>query len=109
MIEDSEVKRLSCAGELSRRSIVGVARPAVAAWMIVGQDHTGTTEPGRVGHDLAHRQSDRGRFALILFDMDAARLAVDVRYQQLLVRFPSAIEAGGKKPPRSLMAVQERG
>ena len=108
MIEDGEVDRLGGPGQSARGAIVGLARPGIAARVVVGEDQAGAAEPERVGDDVAHRQPDRGRLALILLDMEAARWRCRHGPPQLLVRLDLRPEASGEEAARGFVAVEER-
>ena len=47
MVEDGDVQRLGRAGQLARGPAVGLARPGIAAWMVVGEDHAPRCHSGR--------------------------------------------------------------
>ena len=59
MIQDGKVKRFRRARQLARRLAVGIARPGVAAGVVVGQHHAGASQPGGVDDDIPDRHGDR--------------------------------------------------
>ena len=108
VIQNGQVDGLASACQFARGTMVGIARARIATRMIVGDDHASTAEPQRIRDNLAHRQANRGGAPGILFDVDAARRAVDMRDQQMLARAILTIEAGHKEAARCLMAVEHR-
>lgn len=109
MIEDGEVDGLTGARELACRVIIRLAGSGIAAGMIVGDHDPRAAKPSRIGDYVSHRNADRRRFALILVDMKAARLIIDMSHQQQLERWVDALETGGEKAASGLMAVKKRG
>lgn len=85
MVDHGQIQRFAGVRQGPRRAAVDIARGRVPARVIVRQDDTGAAKPCGIGDDLAHRQADRVALALVAAQVNAARLVVEMRDQQLLL------------------------
>ena len=107
MVEDREIDRFSGPGQPAGCPAVGVARPRIAARMIVRNNEARAAQFRSVGDDPADRHGHGGGLTFIMFDVDASGRAVDMRHQQLLTAPILIFETGSKKAARSLMPIEE--
>lgn len=107
MIQNCQVERLGGPGKLAGCTAVGVARPGVAAWMVMSQHQAGAAELCCLGDDGADRYADRVRSALVPVDVEASSRVVDVGDPKLFMRMVLGAEAMREKAARGLMAIQQ--
>ena len=74
----------------------------------MGQDNARAPEANGVGDNRAYGEGDRGRVAIMLADMDALRLGVEMCDEKPLAFLGLTFEAGGEEIASSPMPVEER-
>jgi hypothetical protein len=109
VIENRNVERLGGARQSTCCAAVGIAWPGIAAGVIVGEDDACAAKSCRVDDDVLDRHTDRFRFALVTFDMKAARRVVDMSDPQSLAVSFVCTKAGRKEAAGGLVAVEKRG
>lgn len=97
MVEHRAVERFGRSREPAGRAAIGVARPRVAARMIVGEQDPGAPVLRGVGDDFAEREGGAGFVPSVARQMDASRLVVDMGHPQALPGGIAVGEAAGKK------------
>jgi hypothetical protein len=106
MIEQPAVESVDGGREAACRSKVGLARPRIAARMVVREKDGRTSVPGRVDDDIAQRKVDSARIAGVSRKVKAASLLVEMRDPQSLVRGRLFGEAAGKEFSSGKQAVE---
>ena len=84
MVEQREVDRFSSKRQAAGQLAIRGARRRVAAGVIVGEDQARTAMRGGIIDDIAQRQAGTTDIAVMVRQMDAPRLIIDMRDPQML-------------------------
>ena len=99
MIHDGAVQHFDGGRKLPRREAVRPTRPAIAARMVVGEEDACDAMRRRIRHDRTKRNVRAARVAVVAGEMEAVRLAVDVRHPQTLSSRIGLGKAAGEEGP----------
>ena len=109
MIEDDAVQRFGGRGEPARGPAVSLARADIAAGMIVGKDDAGAAVADRIGDDFLQRECAAGMVAVMMAEMEATGLVVDMGNPQPLAARIGTPEARSEEGAGGLLAVELQG
>ena len=82
MVENRAVERVRRRRQAPGGSLVAVARPRIAARVVMGEDEPLAAVLTDVDYDVAQREVGAGLVARISSEVDAAGLTVDMRHPQ---------------------------
>ena len=106
MIHDGALQRFDGGRKLPRREAVCPARPAIAARVIVGEQDARAAMRRRIRHDRTKRNVRAARVAVVAGQMEAVRLAIDVRHPQTLSSGIGLGKAAGEEGAGRIESVQ---
>jgi len=86
MVEDRAIERFRRRCEATGRPAIRIARPWIAARMIVGHDDAGAAMLSGVGDDVPQRKAGARLVSIVAGNVDAAGLGVDMRDPQAFAR-----------------------
>src|SRR4051794_37419718 len=84
MIEHGAIQRLDRTGQPSGCAAVGVARPRIAAGVVVGQNDSRAVMLGGIGDDFAQGKAGAALIAAVVRQVETSRLIVDMSHPQVL-------------------------
>ena len=99
MIEHSAVDGLGRAGQAAGRAHVAFAGGGVTARVIVGKHDAGTSVDGGIADDRTQREIHPGFVAVMMAEVQAIQLVVDMRDPQTLTPGIGLCDAAGKECP----------
>ena len=106
MVEDRAAEGFGGAGEAAGCTLVAVARRRIAAGVIMREEDRGGRQKGCVRDDRSQREVGAGLVAAMAAEMEAARIAVEMRNPQGLGERIALSEAAGEEAPCSCEAVE---
>ena len=107
MVEDRAIERVGRGGEAAGDLAIAVARPRVAARVVMGEDDPGAAVLSGVGDDFAEREIGAVRIAFVTSQVEAARLAVDMGNPQAFAKRIPVGQAAGEEGPRGGETVED--
>lgn len=102
MIDHSAVERFGGTDQPPRRSAIGGARPAVAAWMVVREQNCGASALRRIGDDRSDREIDACRVAAVPGQVQAIGPVIEMRDPDRFLGRIALSEASSEQAPRGL-------
>jgi hypothetical protein len=84
MVNDGAVERLCRRGQPARSPAIAVARPGIAARVIMGKDYACAAMCGCIGNDLPQRKAGARLVPFVAGHMEATSLVIDVSDPQAL-------------------------
>jgi hypothetical protein len=99
MIEDPAVDGLGRAGQAAGRAHVAFARGGVTARVIVGKHDSGASVDGGIADDRTQREIHPGFVAVVMAEVQAIQLVIDMGDPQTLTPGIRFGDAAGKECP----------
>jgi hypothetical protein len=109
MIENGKVQHFGGPRQSLCRKAVCIARPRIAAWVVVRKDYAGAAKACCIDDDLPDGYADGIRLTIITFDMETLRAIVDMRHPKTLASAVISTEATGEELPSRFVSVEAGG
>lgn len=93
MIEDGAVERFGGGGKAAGDGLVAVARPRIAAGVVMRQDEAHAAVAHGIGDDRPQRKVRAAFVPRMVGQMDAARFGIEVRDEQMFASGRQIVEA----------------
>ena len=84
MVENGAVERFGSCGQSKGEAAIGLAGISITARVIMRQHDAGAVMAKRIGQDRLHREASTRLVTLVTCEVQATRVAIDMRHPQIL-------------------------